>query len=122
MEEFFARLKEHKLVQWTLAYITVSFALLPALDISVADLRGVGIILPLAGRPSTCIVREPILFRSGERQNAGAAPMAQEATHPMLKEMIDVAAYAGSRKPGGFRRASVSCRDPISRSDRPAGR
>ena len=33
MEEFFARLKEHKLVQWTLGYIAVSFALLPVLDI-----------------------------------------------------------------------------------------
>lgn len=33
MEEFFARLKEHKLVQWTLGYIAVSFALIPVLDI-----------------------------------------------------------------------------------------
>jgi TolB-like protein len=33
MEEFFARLKEHKLVQWTLAYIAVSFGMLPVLDI-----------------------------------------------------------------------------------------
>src|SRR6185312_16101667 len=33
VEEFFARLKEHKLVQWTLGYIAVSFALLPELDI-----------------------------------------------------------------------------------------
>lgn len=33
MEEFFARLKEHKLVQWTLGYLAVSFALIPVLDI-----------------------------------------------------------------------------------------
>lgn len=33
MEEFFARLKEHKLVQWTLGYVAVSFALIPVLDI-----------------------------------------------------------------------------------------
>lgn len=33
VEEFFARLKEHKLVQWTLGYVAVSFALIPVLDI-----------------------------------------------------------------------------------------
>ncbi|MEW9570731.1 tetratricopeptide repeat protein [Rhodanobacter sp. Si-c] len=33
MEEFLARLKAHKLVQWTLGYIAVSFAMLPVLDI-----------------------------------------------------------------------------------------
>ena len=33
MEEFFARLKAHKLVQWTLGYVAVSFALIPVLDI-----------------------------------------------------------------------------------------
>ncbi|TAM24818.1 MAG: tetratricopeptide repeat protein [Rhodanobacter sp.] len=33
MEELFARLKAHKLVQWTLGYVAVSFALLPVLDI-----------------------------------------------------------------------------------------
>jgi TolB-like protein len=33
VEEFFARLKEHKLVQWTLGYMAVSFALIPVLDI-----------------------------------------------------------------------------------------
>lgn len=33
MEEFFARLKEHKLVQWTLGYAAVAVALLPVLDI-----------------------------------------------------------------------------------------
>jgi serine/threonine-protein kinase len=36
MEEFLARLKEHKLVQWTLGYLAVSFALLPVLDIVAA--------------------------------------------------------------------------------------
>ena len=33
MEEFFARLKEHKLVQWMLGYMALSFALIPVLDI-----------------------------------------------------------------------------------------
>lgn len=33
MEEFFARLKEHKLVQWALGYIAVSFGLIPVMDV-----------------------------------------------------------------------------------------
>jgi len=33
MEEFFARLKEHKLVQWALGYVAVSFALIPVVDV-----------------------------------------------------------------------------------------
>jgi len=33
LEEFFAQLKEHKLVQWTLGYLAVSFTLIPVLDI-----------------------------------------------------------------------------------------
>jgi hypothetical protein len=33
VDEFFARLKEHKTVQWTLGYVAVSFALSPVLDI-----------------------------------------------------------------------------------------
>lgn len=36
MEEFLTRLKAHKLVQWTLGYLAVSFALLPVLDIVAA--------------------------------------------------------------------------------------
>jgi len=33
LEEFFAQLKEHKLVQWTLGYLAMSFTLIPVLDI-----------------------------------------------------------------------------------------
>lgn len=38
-------------------------------------LRGLGSIPPLAGRSPTCIVRELIRFRLGQRTNPGAAPM-----------------------------------------------
>ncbi len=64
-----------------------------------ADLEGIGNIPPLAGRSPTYIVRELILFRTGKRSNPGAAPMRLEASHLTVPEMIDVAAYAGSRKP-----------------------
>jgi cytochrome c553 len=62
-------------------------------------LQGAGNIPYLAGRSPTYIARELILFRTGKRMNPGAAPMRAEASHLTLKEMIDVAAYAASRKP-----------------------
>jgi cytochrome c553 len=62
-------------------------------------LRGVGDIPPLAGRSPTYIVRELIRFRLGQRTNPGAAPMRFEASQLTLKDMVDVAAYAASRKP-----------------------
>ncbi len=64
-----------------------------------AGLQGVGDIPYLAGRSPTYIVRELMLFRAGKRTNPGAAPMRLEASHLTLKDMIDVAAYAGSRQP-----------------------
>lgn len=64
-----------------------------------AKLQGVGNIPPLAGRPPIYIVRELIRFRLGQRTNPGAAPMRFEVSHLTLEDMIDVAAYAASRKP-----------------------
>lgn len=64
-----------------------------------AKLQGVGIIPPLAGRSPTYIVRELILFRTGQRTNPEAAPMRQEASQLSVDDMIAVAAYAASRKP-----------------------
>jgi len=64
-----------------------------------ANLQGAGIIPPLAGRSPTYIVRELILFRTGQRTNPEAAPMRTEASQLSVKDMIDVAAYAASRKP-----------------------
>ncbi|MGH8190238.1 MAG: c-type cytochrome [Rhodanobacteraceae bacterium] len=62
-----------------------------------ARLQGVGDIPYLAGRSPTYIARELILFRLGKRTNSGAVPMRTEVSHLTLKDMIDVAAYAGSR-------------------------
>ena len=68
-------------------------------DLLGADLPGIGIAPPLAGRSPTYLARELILFRLGRRTNPGAAPMRTEVSHLTLQDMIDVAAYAGSRKP-----------------------
>lgn len=64
-----------------------------------ANLPGIGSVPPLAGRSPTYIARELILFRLGRRTDIAAAPMRSEASQLTLPEMIDVAAYAASRKP-----------------------
>jgi hypothetical protein len=43
-------------------------------------------------------VRELILFREGKRSDPAAAPMRTEAAALTVPEMIDVAAYAASRR------------------------
>lgn len=60
---------------------------------------GIGVAPPLAGRSPTYIARELILFREGKRSDPAAAPMRAEAAALTVSEMIDVAAYAASRKP-----------------------
>jgi cytochrome c553 len=60
---------------------------------------GIGVVPPLAGRSPTYIARELILFREGRRSDPAAAPMRAEASQLSVPEMIDVAAYAASRKP-----------------------
>lgn len=60
---------------------------------------GIGVVPPLAGRSPTYIARELILFHLGRRSDPAAAPMRAEASELTLSEMIDVAAYAASRRP-----------------------
>ena len=62
-------------------------------------LHGTADVPSLAGRSPTYIARELILFRLGKRTNPQAAPMVQVASKLTLNDMIDVAAYAASRKP-----------------------
>jgi cytochrome c553 len=62
-------------------------------------LQGLGDIPYLAGRSPTYIARELILFREGKRSDPAAAPMRAEASQLTVPEMIDIAAYAASRKP-----------------------
>jgi cytochrome c553 len=62
-------------------------------------MSGIGIAPPLAGRSPTYIVKELILFHEGKRTESTSAPMRAEASQLTVPEMIDVAAYAASRKP-----------------------
>lgn len=64
-----------------------------------ANVPGIGIVPPLAGRSPTYIVRELILFRLGRRTDPAAAPMRTEVSQLTLPEMVDVAAYAATLKP-----------------------
>lgn len=59
---------------------------------------GIGVAPPLAGRSPTYIARELILFHEGRRSDPAAAPMRAEASALTVPEMIDVAAYAASRR------------------------
>jgi cytochrome c553 len=63
-----------------------------------AKLQGLGDVPYLGGRSPTYIARELILFYEGKRTDPNAAPMRAEVAHLTLKDMIDVAAYAASRK------------------------
>lgn len=64
-----------------------------------ADLRGIADIPPLAGRSPTYLVRQLVQFALGGRHGPAALPMQQEVSHLTLRDMISVAAYAGSLKP-----------------------
>ncbi|MEO6968595.1 MAG: c-type cytochrome [Rhodanobacteraceae bacterium] len=64
-----------------------------------ANLQGVGVIPPLAGRSPTYIARELFLFKTGQRNGMAALPMQQEVAALSVRDMIDAAAYAASRKP-----------------------
>jgi len=68
-------------------------------ELEGANLPDIGIAPPLAGRSPTYIVRELILFCTGKRSDPAAAPMRAEASQLTIPQMIDVAAYAASRKP-----------------------
>ncbi|HEY8229110.1 MAG TPA: hypothetical protein VIG31_01535 [Rhodanobacteraceae bacterium] len=64
-----------------------------------ADLRGVGVIPPLAGRMPNYIVHELLNLQDGKRRGPATLPMQQEVSKLTLTDMIAVAAYAASRKP-----------------------
>jgi cytochrome c553 len=64
-----------------------------------ADLRGVKLVPPLAGRYPSYLLRQLIAFRTGARNGATSAPMHEVAAALSLDDMIAAAAYAGSRAP-----------------------
>jgi cytochrome c553 len=64
-----------------------------------ADLRGVGLIPPIAGRSPTYLLRQLLAFRTGARSTPAGQPMQAVVARLDLNEMISVAAYVGSREP-----------------------
>jgi len=63
------------------------------------DLRGVGVVPPLAGRSPTYIVRQLLAFRTGSRSAATGAPMMPVVALLNVDDMIAAAAYAASLEP-----------------------
>ena len=64
-----------------------------------ADLRGVALVPPLAGRSPSYMLRQLIAFRTGARNAAASAPMREVVAMMTIDDMIAAAAYAGSREP-----------------------
>jgi len=64
-----------------------------------ADLRGVKLVPPLAGRSPSYMLRQLIAFRTGARDTPAAAPMREVAATMSIEEMVAAAAYAGAREP-----------------------
>jgi cytochrome c553 len=68
-------------------------------DLSRRKLQGVGLIAPLAGRSSTCIIRQLVAFKTGARMGANGQPMLAVVAKLKIGKMIDLAAYAASLPP-----------------------
>ena len=64
-----------------------------------ADLRGVNLVPPLAGRSPSYLLRQLIAFRTGARDGATSAPMREVVATMTIDDMVAAAAYAGSRAP-----------------------
>ncbi|HKH94092.1 MAG TPA: hypothetical protein VKA54_19960 [Gemmatimonadaceae bacterium] len=64
-----------------------------------ADLRGVKLVPPLAGRSPSYMLRQLIAFRTGARDTPAAVPMREVAATMTIDDMVAAAAYAGSRAP-----------------------
>jgi cytochrome c553 len=63
------------------------------------DLRGVGLIPPIAGRSPTYLLRQLLAFRTGARATSAGQPMQAVVAHLEVADMIAIAAYVGSREP-----------------------
>lgn len=64
-----------------------------------ADLRGVKLVPPLAGRSPSYLLRQLLAFHTGARAGSASAPMREVAATLTLRDMVAAAAYAGSRTP-----------------------
>lgn len=64
-----------------------------------ADLRGLDLGPPIAGRSPTYLLRQLVAFRTGARQTREGTPMRPVVDGLTLDDMIAVAAYAGTLDP-----------------------
>ncbi len=63
------------------------------------ELRGLGLIPPLAGRSPTYLVRQLLAFRTGARATPAGVPMQAVVGKLRLADMIAIAAYVGTLEP-----------------------
>jgi cytochrome c553 len=63
------------------------------------NLRGVGLVPPIAGRSPTYILRQLLAFQTGARSGTTGLPMISVVAKLKISDMIDVAAYAASVPP-----------------------
>jgi cytochrome c553 len=63
------------------------------------QLRGIGLVPPIAGRSPTYILRQLLAFKTGARDGATGLPMRGVVRYLKITEMIDAAAFAGSLAP-----------------------
>ncbi len=64
-----------------------------------ADLRGMAVFPPIAGRSPTYILRQLYAFKNGTRHSTAAQPMLSVVAPLSVSDMIAVSAYAASLKP-----------------------
>lgn len=64
-----------------------------------SDLRGMGLVPPIAGRSPTYLLRQLVAFRTRARQTPEGVPMQPVVDGLDLGDMIAAAAYAGSLPP-----------------------
>ena len=63
------------------------------------ELRGLGVIPPIAGRSPTYILRQLLAFRTGARATPAGVPMQAVVGKLTLADMIAIAAYVGTLGP-----------------------
>ena len=64
-----------------------------------ADLRGVGLVPPLAGRSPSYVLRQLLAFRTGARSTAAGEPMQPVVQRLAIGDMIALAAYVALQPP-----------------------
>lgn len=72
---------------------------LPCAACHGADLRGIGLVPPIAGRSPTYLLRQLVAFRTGARSAEAGLPMQPVVARLGIADMIDLAAYVAAQEP-----------------------